>query len=146
MEKLEKREAHVNPWPVGMERPIIRVPGRRYTDWVYLIGADGVSRVKIGKSDDPKKRLSGMQTGSPVRLVLLALIDCGKDASGTEQMLHEKFRDNHTGGEWFDATPEIIQYFNRFDQDGLLNGKRLPFGEVPVPISTRRKGRQEDWR
>jgi hypothetical protein len=44
---------------------------KRATNFVYIIHAVGISQVKIGFSDDPKLRLSDLQTGSPFPLELI---------------------------------------------------------------------------
>lgn len=64
---------------------------------VYFIASK--QRLKIGHATDPKKRLSSMQTGCPVKLRLLGFAKGGPD---TEKRLHDRLRPHHTHGEWFD--------------------------------------------
>jgi hypothetical protein len=67
---------------------------------LYVIGeGDGSGVVKIGKSVDPQKRLSGLQTGNPRRLRVLHV---EPEAGHLEEQLHERFAEIRIGGEWFD--------------------------------------------
>jgi hypothetical protein len=66
---------------------------------VYLIGEANSSVAKIGTSVDASVRLAALQTGSPVRIHLLAT------AAGTtalENALHKRFSALCVHGEWFD--------------------------------------------
>lgn len=66
---------------------------------VYFIqGADG-GPIKIGFTNWAiEDRLKALQTGSPVRLTVLAMIPGDK---ATEKKLHHKFRKLRVLGEWF---------------------------------------------
>jgi hypothetical protein len=72
---------------------------REKPSFVYVIGCDGSSRVKIGKSNDVAKRFGSIQRMSPVELRLLAYFPGGLKR---ERALHEKFAHLRTYGEWFD--------------------------------------------
>ncbi|MFD6912320.1 GIY-YIG nuclease family protein [Streptomyces virginiae] len=65
---------------------------------VYLIGDPKSMRVKIGIASDPKRRLSEIQTGNPVKLVILAVFH---GTARTERDLHKRFSDRRLSGEWF---------------------------------------------
>jgi len=74
----------------------------------YLIQDDNTKFLKIGKSQDPVKRLSQLQTGSSSTLTLLGVLD-----GDCEKELHENFkrcriRINH---EWFYNNQAIINVF-----------------------------------
>lgn len=66
------------------------------TSNIYFI-SDG-DCVKIGKADDPQKRLSGIQTGNSKPLKLLYTM---KGDERLEGFLHELFADYRKVGEWF---------------------------------------------
>ena len=70
---------------------------------VYFILAG--DRIKIGYSQDPRKRLLDMQVGSPVELTLLHVISCPTRSHQrlVERQLHEKFAALRVHGEWFRA-------------------------------------------
>jgi hypothetical protein len=59
--------------------------------------------VKIGKSNDPYERLSQLQIGSPVKLRMMAIVECegDDDAFRVEKLAHELFERQHKQGEWF---------------------------------------------
>jgi hypothetical protein len=66
----------------------------------YVIHAAEAARVKIGcTKEDPVKRLKTFQTGCPVALDLVAVLEGGWQK---EQELHRRFADKRMRGEWFD--------------------------------------------
>ncbi|MCX4967057.1 GIY-YIG nuclease family protein [Streptomyces sp. NBC_00654] len=67
--------------------------------YVYVIGSAGSSRVKIGTSVCPEKRLKELQTGNPDRLDVLWYTPGGREL---EAQLHQAFADQRVEGEWFD--------------------------------------------
>ncbi len=79
--------------------------------FVYIIAKDcgthGTGPVKIGISDDPEKRVRGLQTASPYKLVLMCKVYAHDRAMARaiESMMHADFADRRTSGEWFDITP-----------------------------------------
>lgn len=71
---------------------------------IYLV--EGAGRYKIGISQgSAKKRLAGLQTGSPVRLQLIdhAMV---RDCSRAEQLAHGLLMRFHLHGEWFECTED----------------------------------------
>lgn len=70
---------------------------------VYVI-ADESGLAKIGRGADPWERLKNMQTATPQKLALLALIEGGAEV---EQTLHARFASSRVRGEWFRLTPEL---------------------------------------
>ena len=77
---------------------------------VYLIVDDVSQCCKIGFSDNPKKRLGGVQTGNPNKLRLYGVISGGVKK---EKELHQKFYHLKKEGEWFSYAPEIKDYFDK---------------------------------
>lgn len=73
--------------------------------YVYVIHALGTSRVKIGYSADPEKRLRELQTGSPFELRLLAKWPGSLDS---ELSAHRAFADHRCVGEWFEVDVQGI--------------------------------------
>lgn len=67
--------------------------------FVYVIGAESSRVVKIGFAVDPSRRLTHLQTGSPVRLAILAALPGSRTF---EAKLHKVFKDLRKHGEWFD--------------------------------------------
>lgn len=66
---------------------------------VYVIGAAESSIVKIGKANNVKKRLAGLQTSNPNRLVVRWTTP---GAEKLEGQLHNRFNHLRLEGEWFD--------------------------------------------
>ncbi len=75
--------------------------------YVYFIEAVGLSRVKIGYSDDPEKRIKQLSTGSPVSLKIYAKVP-GNQAM--EKEIHQRFSHLRVENEWFHFTNEIKEY------------------------------------
>ncbi|MFD7098315.1 GIY-YIG nuclease family protein [Streptomyces xanthophaeus] len=67
--------------------------------YVYVIGSAGSTRVKIGTSVSPDKRLKELQTGNPNRLEVLWQTPGGREL---EARLHQAFAAYRAAGEWFD--------------------------------------------
>ncbi|MGW6941402.1 GIY-YIG nuclease family protein [Streptomyces xanthophaeus] len=67
--------------------------------YVYVIGSAGSTRVKIGTSVSPEKRLKELQTGNPDRLEVLWHTPGGREL---EAQLHQVFAEYRGEGEWFD--------------------------------------------
>jgi len=59
---------------------------------VYFIADIKSEAIKIGHSNDPKKRLAELRVGNPNELVLAGIME-GDEAE--EKVLHERFKDLH---------------------------------------------------
>lgn len=66
---------------------------------VYVVHAPDSGRLKIGRTNDVRKRLSQLQSSSPVRLYLAATFL--PDSGHSEGSLHEQFGLHRIHGEWF---------------------------------------------
>lgn len=76
--------------------------------FIYFVEMEG--HIKIGKADNWRKRLSGIQTGSPFPAKLLLVL---KATTAREKELHGMFADNYVRGEWFKDHPELRLYIKR---------------------------------
>lgn len=69
---------------------------------LYIIQSRSTGAIKIGKSDDPERRLLQLQTGSPYSLRIILV---GLEKGNLELKLHRlmvRHRTRQTrGGEWF---------------------------------------------
>lgn len=82
----------------------------------YFI-SDG-TLVKIGKSQNPTRRLSGFQTAHSKTLKLLLVLPHDR-----EKEFHTRFKPNHVRGEWFELSYDIRKFLA--EQSGEL--LRMPF-------------------
>ena len=82
---------------------------------IYYI-TQGSEYIKIGyTTNNPEKRLIGLQTGNPIELKL-ALVTVGDKRH--EYKLHSMFNDHHVRGEWFYLSKQIQQYMDeRYTMD-----------------------------
>ena len=81
--------------------------------FVYVMAhsGDGIAMrapVKIGISDNPKKRLSQIKTASPYPVVIVAAFPMpGREfAVAAEKCFHKVYRPARMNGEWFDLRPD----------------------------------------
>lgn len=86
-------------------------------NYVYFIATRDRSMVKIGFSRSPQKRLRELAAASPVLLDLLATAP-GRECD--ERALHERFLSLHVRGEWFNASPELMNVVCAISISGTL--------------------------
>lgn len=102
---------------------------------VYFIEAAILGLVKIGISDNPRKRLQTMQTGSPDRLFIRGVWHVD-DAEYFERRFHRRFRRCHVRGEWFMPDKRMKAFMDEllWDADDpprvIFCKRRRPAGEV----------------
>jgi hypothetical protein len=86
--------------------------------FVYVVGAVGVQAVKIGSASDCIARLSTLQVGCPLPLVLLWQQE-SRNAYAVEKALQVHFAEHKVRGEWFDLgvdpLPKIKDVFTQED-------------------------------
>ncbi len=101
---------------------------RTYT---YVVGAADLSGAwKIGRADNPKNRLIGIQVGNPIELKLIAV---RLDSPKLEKQLHNYFSEYHVRGEWFNLPElkrkELISIMHRqMEYVPSSNGRKVPSG------------------
>lgn len=66
--------------------------------WVYIIGVEGQSMVKIGFAQNPKARFANLKTDNFGKLILLQILP---GSSANEHEIHRHFAEQHHRGEWF---------------------------------------------
>jgi hypothetical protein len=83
---------------------------------VYFLLDPVLNTVKIGASKHPEKRKDHLQTCTSSELILIRSVDVepisGFDA---ERILHHKFEQSRVRGEWFQGTPEILDFAKNGD-------------------------------
>lgn len=79
---------------------------------VYFFGCEDAGAVKIGICGDRVyERLNQAQVNCPLQLTLLAAFDGGLQ---DEADLHSHFAHLRIRGEWFRATPELLDHIKQF--------------------------------
>ena len=95
-----------------------------YVMFAEMRGVYNTVNIKIGVSDNPKKRLKGVQTGCPGNVHLIRTFEAGKDAYIHESHFHKLYKQFSTTGEWFEfdndyflekVLPEMINYFSKIE-------------------------------
>jgi predicted GIY-YIG superfamily endonuclease len=74
--------------------------------YVYLLKCQDF--YKIGIATDVQKRISGMQTGSPYPIVLVASVEVDNPLA-LERELHAAYEHRHHKREWFALTEEDVE-------------------------------------
>lgn len=80
---------------------------------VYFVRAG--EYVKIGVADNIFSRMSALQTGCPMQLECLLLLQGGYDL---EMELHDRFRALHQRGEWFVWGDDVAAYVTDARESG----------------------------
>lgn len=78
--------------------------------FVYLVKAENTSYFKIGKSKHPHKRLTQLQTGSPIPLTIIERV-FSLDCCNLENLLHDHYEAYQVRYEWFDLPDECVKDF-----------------------------------
>lgn len=69
---------------------------------LYIIQSRVTGAIKIGRSDDPERRLRQLQTGCPYALKIILVVDGGGNSERRVHQAMSRHRTRHTvGGEWF---------------------------------------------
>ena len=73
---------------------------------MYLFMArdgDGPVYLKVGRSDDPVRRVQDVQVGCPFRIIKASMVKCASvdQAKEVELALHRRLSDRNSSGEWF---------------------------------------------
>lgn len=82
---------------------------------IYLVLDTKSKKLKIGKSANPKNRLSQLQTANPSELKMLYCIEDVE--SNLEQELHSLFEAYNVRREWFEYKEEIVEHFKRLSDE-----------------------------
>lgn len=123
--------------PLGHRRSVQRVREKRRRlreesrGVVYFIHAPSVARVKIGFTSldrEIRMRLSALQTGSPVPLVLLGCADATLEH---ERRAHRAWHQQHSHGEWFDCSANLMDFIER----ALCGGIEAALMMAPRPVT-----------
>lgn len=78
-------------------------------DDLYFFEAGDGGPIKIGRSRNVKKRLYAVQTSSPQKVRLLAVLG---GEGWNEKVWHSVFRDLRMSGEWFEPDDDLLKAIN----------------------------------
>lgn len=123
-----QKESRIN------RRDLIRAgldPNQRETVIYFVQGEDG-GPIKIGMADDLAKRLVGLGTGRPDKLVVLA---AAPGTVATERRVHARFASIREKGEWFMATSELMEFVRLVNQHGSAAWEQVDTFVVPRDVS-----------
>lgn len=93
--------------------------------------------IKIGTSTNVETRLKGLQTGSPIKFKIQAILD---GDFKTESGLHEMFKHIRYNGEWFRYTDELKWFIRAIQENPDVNNiKTLYMISQKMRISNKAK-------
>lgn len=100
-------DVHSFEWEVMPGRPFDNggTPSQNETPLVYFIEGGGL--IKIGVALAPIERIQQLQSMSPVPLRLVATMAGGYPQ---ERLLHSRFANCHSHGEWYFPAAELLEY------------------------------------
>ena len=101
---------------------------------IYFIGNVDLGAVKIGKRNNPEKRLSKLQTGNPYKLVLYSVVD--NVTSDYEMRLHRFLDPLKMEGEWFKLTDDLIHFMINKTDTTSYDFKTTHCKTKPDPLET----------
>ena len=74
--------------------------------WTYFVQSVDGGPIKIGFTEgEPSVRLSGLQTGSPVKLQIIGLL-----YGNREREMHERFKEFRVHREWFEPKKPLLEF------------------------------------
>lgn len=100
--------------------------------YVYLIESTS-GHFKIGKSNDPERRLAQLQrTRGPFeyRLILKVPFESEEEAVEFERLCHDEYRYQHVRGEWFKLTAKDLVEWGAVGEMYLQNYNLATKGTV----------------
>jgi hypothetical protein len=93
-----------------------------YRGYIYFIGEKGGNTIKIGYSKNPWARVKDFQIGSPVKLSVIATV---RTTEISEVHVHDLFKDQNIGGEWYRISDEISLIINKIQSKSILTCKDI---------------------
>lgn len=78
--------------------------------WLYLIREGESGPIKIGRSNDPWRRLDTLQSGNPRQLFLICAFKVGKTAHIVERNAHREFLSHRMIGEWYAPDERLVNF------------------------------------
>lgn len=100
---------------------------------IYAIRAVDTGFVKFGKAKNPARRLLILQTGSPHKLALEAVVDW-KDAEEGGIHAYLMAKGDHHQGEWFKNSPNVLDIIEAM-QKGLPSWRELIRRRAPKRLA-----------
>lgn len=83
---------------------------------IYFIQAGENGPIKIGRSEDPQKRLEQLQVGNHQKLSIIWICENEQyeDDCEFESILHDIFKEYKLRGEWFRWCKQVEKYIDKY--------------------------------
>ena len=121
--KLAEALREVGRRPTPRLRSEKKIEGVEGILTIYFVRAEK-GLIKIGITNDIKKRFGTLQAISPIKLTLLATLSGGL---AKEHLLHERFGSLRAHGEWFHPGEKLLQFIEELtvSSTGALPGNSV---------------------
>ena len=87
---------------------------------MYLYFIKAGNAIKVGVTEDLKKRICELQVGNPIEMELLHAIGLSPEkAQKLETEIHRLFQKTNLHGEWFQSTTFMSEYIENIKENGL---------------------------
>ncbi len=103
---------------------------------VYFFYAESIGMMKIGVSSNIARRFRELRRSCPVDLVVYQVIE--GDAR-VEFHCHNALAEFRERGEWFRATPELLEHVRSYEAGGYFEVDQWSGRERPKPVTL------EEW-
>lgn len=107
---------------------------RAYQVRVYFIECGENGPIKIGHAVHPMARLENLQIGCPYELRLIRTLAGGRYR---EFRIHTKFKAIRIRGEWFQRTPELLQWIEQAEEDPAADPAENLYTKVKELLTNR---------
>lgn len=111
------RDLSIEPKCNVKKKQQVKIMSRRKNKVYFIRAVDENKKdygpIKIGVSNNPKKRLVSIQTGNSNKLRIISTILGGRRR---ERLLHEEFKDSRLTGEWFKPTKRLLDFINNLNK------------------------------
>lgn len=97
-----------------------------------MVGIGFDHMVKIGRANDLEERVCDLQMGSPVPLVIIAMVD-----GDIERKMHKILDAHRAHGEWFRRTPEVDEAIGAMLQPVRIEALALMNNRAGKPIGSK---------
>lgn len=101
-------------------------------DGVYFFYAESLGLMKIGVSRNIAKRFRQLQQGFPAVLTVFQVIE-GDDV--VEKECHQTFAGVRVRGEWFTATPDLLEHVREYVPGAYFDVSKWAGSERPGKVS-----------
>ena len=92
--------------PCFVQGAFCKIPYMTKPSYIYFMQSEDFY-IKIGCTRNIKSRIKAVQAHNPMKIKLIGKMKGGYDL---EVKIHRRFKKHRTRGEWFEGSPELLEY------------------------------------